>query len=232
MFLRTFWLVLVCFSSQAATFQPSSIEAQLKEADGVIIGYFLKSKSIVLDNGKVATQMMFKMNKEFGLQSDFYGMDEVIIHYPGGTIDGKSTVVDGVPKFVVGEKIALLTKNVDNRYWALNLGLGTYKIINYGHEVMLINSLFPEDPKVGQMRLEDFEKTLKVVKGSHLKVVRNIQTPDTEAAPLRGPASVSDKKSTSSDSKETPNSLSTLWLIGFLAFSGGLFKVIRKKGLN
>lgn len=111
----------------ATTFRIQPIENQIKEADGLFQGNFLRKKTIALEDGRLATQMIFKMSKEVGLQSDFFGMDEVIVHYPGGTLNGITSQVDGVPEFVSGEKVVLFIRNVDNRYWGLNLGYGSFK---------------------------------------------------------------------------------------------------------
>jgi hypothetical protein len=235
-----FWLgtCLFSFSLGATTFQLQDVKQQLKAADGVMMGNFLKSKGVVLENGSIATQMIFKMNREYGLQSDLFGMDEVIVHYPGGRVGDRFTQVDGVPQFVSGEKVALMIKNVNNRYWGLNLGMGTYKVINYGKEVMLINSLFPDNPQIGQIRLDEFEKSIKFIKGTGLKTVyMNDYPSEVDKDQRRMPASLVEegkKRSIASKSEQVENEgadvgLQTYWLIGVLAFLGGLFRFMRQK---
>ncbi len=221
----------------ATVFRIVDTSEQIKEADGIIIGRYLSSKSIRLENGSIATQMFFKMDKEFGLRSDFFGMDEVIIHYPGGTLDGTKTTVEGVPQFVMGEKIALYTKSVQNRYWGMNLGFGAYRVINYGKDIMLVNTQFPEDPRVGQIRLGEFERLVKTIKGSNLKLVQSTQYMENpESFRERKPASVIEGKNRSlasvndhGENSSEPRSLDIIWLIGFLAFCGGIFRLSRQK---
>lgn len=230
-------ILIFALNAGATTFQPVDTVDQIKEADGIIIGHFLKEKSVRLEDGTIATQMIFKMDKEFGLRSDFFGMDEVIVHYPGGTIGEESVHIGGIPKFVSGEKVALYTKSHENRYWGLNLGFGTYRVIDYGNNVMLVNSIFPEHPRVGQIKLVDFEKMVKTIKGSNLKVVQSaqfIENPDAFAA--RQPASSPEGKNRTlaSENEETDNtsesrSISAYWLLGLLAFFGGLFRMNRQK---
>ncbi len=227
-------LILTSFAAFGTSFQKVGVETQIKEADGIVIGHYLKSKSVMLENGKVATQMVFQLKKEFGLQSEFYGINEVIVHFPGGTYQGLTTLVHGVPKFVVGEQIALLTKSIDNRYWGLNLGYGTFKVINYGKDIILVNSLFPEDPKVGQVRLEDFEKTVRAIKGENLKVVKNTQyipsidNQRTPASVIQGKNRTIASKNVHEDNRGESSSLNIFWLVGFLAFIGGVFRMIRQ----
>ena len=218
------------------TFSVQPIEQQIKESDGLLEGNFLKKKSVTLENGTLATQMFFKMNKEVGLQSDFYGMDEVIVHYPGGVKDG------GLPEIVSGERVVLFIRNIDNRYWGLNQGFGTFKVINYGKEVMLVNSVFPQHPQVGQVSWEYFEKAVRRIKGSSLKIVQTLDyplAPDAEQAlsqdPIREPAEATaveiKKRIIASDSiveieqQEPRPNLPVFWLIVGLGFFGGIFRL-------
>ena len=230
------FLLFISFSVSSTTFKPVGVDVQLKEADGVIIGHYLKSKYIQLEDGSFATQMIFKMNKEWGMQSDLFGMDEIIIHYPGGSMNGNTSVVQGVPKFVVGEKVALLAKNVDNRFWGLNLGFGSFKVINYGNETMLINSVFPQDSQVGQIKLKDFELLVKEIKGSNLKAVSTIQNlSPSEMGRL--PASYRQEKSRAiasdvfaEDNKAERPAFNVYWLLALLAFSGAFSRFLVKRG--
>ena len=234
--------LLFAFPIGATTFIPQPISQQIKEADGIIIGLFLKSKSVKLESGTIVTQMVFKMNKEFGMQSDLFGMDEVIIHYPGGTVGAESIRIEGVPEFVPGEKIALMVKSVQDRYWGMNLGFGSFKVLRYGRETLLINYVFPGDPKVSQMKLEDFEKTVKLIKGRSLRVVlspdfsadKKVVAPrvpaSKEAVKARSTASHSfeEKDREEASAMETDNNISVLWLIGLLSLMGGVFRFMRQ----
>ncbi|HXH73344.1 MAG TPA: hypothetical protein VNJ08_00145 [Bacteriovoracaceae bacterium] len=229
-----FLLIFLSFSSWATTFSLQSMDQQIKEADGVIVGHYLKSKSIKLDSGTVATQMIFKVQLEWGMQSELFGMEEVIIHYPGGKIGDLQVQVQGVPHFVVGEKVALFVKNIDNRYWGHNLGFGTFKIVSYGKETMLVNTLFPTDLRVGQVKMEQFESKVKFIKGSSLKVVRNDYPTSPEGT--RSPAAVNDGKKRAiaskieqADNREDQSSLNVYWLISILALAGGITRLVRAR---
>lgn len=238
-------LILLSFSLGATTFQVQEVKEQLKSADGVMIGHFLRSKGIQLENGTIATQMIFQMKKEYGLQSDLFGMDEVIIHFPGGRVGQFRSEIQGVPKFTPGEKVALMIKNVDNRYWGLNLGMGSFKVISYGQDTILVNTIFPDDPKIGQVKLEEFEKDIRLVKGSNLKTVMAPQYPiemDEVQGAQRLPASVNEEyspeegknrsiasKAEAVQNEEDQENASIYWLICVLALLGGIFKFLRLK---
>jgi len=230
------WFIVLAFYSTcfATTFRPTSMQDQMRSSDGVIFGHYLKSKSIKMDDGRIATQMFFKMIKEYGMNSELYGTDEVIVHYPGGKIDGVTSFVQGVPKFAPGEKIALFVRSVDNRYWGLNLGLGSFRVVNYGPEVMLINSLFPDDPKVGQVKLEDFEASVRSIKGQGMKTVL---TPSLDEDVDRIPASVEAGKkrsiasaSVEGENREVPAGISIYWLLTCLALLGAYYRTFKRKG--
>ena len=234
------FILLLVFSASlgATTFKPQPIEQQITESDGVFQGNYLKSETVELENGTLATQMIFKMSKEVGLQSDFFGMDEVIVHYPGGKLGDKHQKVDGVPEFIPGEKVVLFIRSIENRYWGMNLGFGTYKVINYGNETVLVNYIFPLHPTVGQIGIQDFEKLVKKIKGNNLKIVRTLEYPTTpgQSVVQRVPASGTEgqnrtlaSKSEQLDNQEDQPSLNVLWLIVALGFIGGLFRMSSRK---
>jgi hypothetical protein len=232
--LRFLILFLLTSSLWGTTFQEVSIEDQMHEADGIVLGHYLKSRSVKLEDGIIATQMIFKLKKEWGLQSELFGMDEIIIHYPGGSIGEETVKIQGVPQFLMGEKVALFTKNVGGRFWGLNLGLGTFKVINYGTETLLINSIFPQNNNVSQVKLEDFEHKVRRIKGSNLKIVMSPQYFEDEDG--RIPASLEEGKKRAvastleaEDNKDEQPSLSTFWLITLLALAGALSRLLREK---
>lgn len=231
-------LLVLSGSLQATTFKPQPVEQQIKESDGLFQGNYLKSKTVELENGSLATQMVFKMTKEVGLQSDFFGMDEVIIHYPGGKLNDKHVKVEGVPEFVPGEKVILFIRSIDNRYWGMNLGFGTYKVINYGKETVMINYIFPLHPQIGQISFSHFEKLVKQIKGSSLKVVKTMQYPTApdQSQITRLPAMDSEgqnrtiaSKSEQLDNQEDQPNLNAFWLILALGIIGGLFRMSSRR---
>jgi hypothetical protein len=230
-------ILLLVFPTYGTVFQMQSVDQQIKEADGIINAHFLKKRSIKLDDGSLATQMIFKLNQEYGIESDHLGTNELIVHYPGGAIGDEIVKVEGVPEFVEGENIIVMIKGNADRFWGMNLGFGTFKIINYGNEKIIVNTLFPRDPKVGQIKLEEFENSVKRIKGVALKVVNNPYFP-TEKDSFqisRIPASLEHGKNRAiaSTSKQEENrqgqSLNLWWLVCLLGLMGGMFRFYRHK---
>lgn len=231
-------LLLLSFPVGATVFQMQTIDQQIKESDGIIIGHYLRKKSIRLENGSLATQMIFKMNREVGMQSELFGMDEIIIHYPGGKLGDEHVRVDGVPEFVSGENVVLMVKSSQDRFWGMNLGFGSFKVINYGHEKMIVNTLFPNDRQVGQVKMEEFEKIVKQIKKSSFKLVMAPSYPtETDSSTGRVPASVEEEgknRAIASISEEEENrknhtEFTSVWLVLLLAVMGGFFRLIRQK---
>lgn len=232
-------LLIMSVPVYATVFQKQPLQQQIRESDGIVVGHYLRQKGVMLEDGSIATQMIFKMNKEVGLQSELFGMDEVIVHYPGGRIKDQIVKVEGVPSFIPGESVVLMVKSKKDRYWGMNLGFGTFKVINYGNEKIIINTIFPEDRNVGQVKYEDFEKIVKRLKGSGLKVVHapayQIETDQIEEtrepasliqpAKIRAIASKSDK----TENTESSPGFSNLWLVLILAVMGGTFRFMRTK---
>ena len=229
-------LVLLSLSLQATVFDRQPVERQIREADGIFIGHYLRKKSLRLEDGSIATQMIFKMSRETGLQSELFGMDEVIVHYPGGTVGEDTVRVDGVPEFVSGENVVLMIKSNQDRFWGMNLGFGSFKVVNYGKEKMIINTLFPNDRNVGQKKLEEFERLVKSIKGSSLRTVAAPLNP-TDSQGQRLPASdltsIGKNRSIASNSDQGQNgdgqSVNSLWLVLTLASMGGVFRLLRQR---
>jgi hypothetical protein len=225
--LKLFLFLLFIQSVSATSFRPQPIEQQIKESDGIFLGHYLKKKSVKLEDGSLATQMYFKMSKEVGLQSEFFGLDEIIVHYPGGKLGDQHIHVEGVPKFVQGEKVVLFIKNINQRYWGMNLGFGSFKMVNFGKETVLVNTIFPDLPKIGQVKWGDFELAVKSIKGLNLRTIDSFER--EQIVPNRLPASEGQNRSLASVSEEAQNNheapiLNIFWLVVILGIAGGIFR--------
>lgn len=236
-------LIFFSITTHATVFMKQTVAEQVQDADGIVLGHYLKSKTVELEDGSLATQVIIKMTQEMGMQSDFLKMDEIIVHYPGGTKDGRTVRVDGVPRFVEGEKVAIMIKNTEDRYWGMNLGMGAFKIIKYGKENILVNTVFPEDKKIGQISLEEFETTVRKVKGTDLRFVYSpIEIPSTSSSNSeRKPASVEKEemgknRTIASEAEELQNqenksAIEMGWFVAILALLGGYYQ-LKRKGNN
>lgn len=235
MFRLPIFALLMLFSTQvsATIFMPQPLESQIHEADGILVGQYLKQEAIELENGSIATKMFFKVDKEHGLQTDVFHTNEVIVHYPGGMLPDRGVKVDGVPDLMPGTPVVLMIKNIENRFWGMNLALGTFHIVKYGEEKYLINKVFPTQAGLGQTKYTDFEKLFRKVKGENLKVVRSGERFEEQQA-SRSIASSTDIEeevgnfrkvaatSEKADNIEETSLGQIWWLVGFLAFLGAV----------
>ncbi len=217
-----FFILFIALPVQATTFMRVSVEDQLKASDSIFIGHFLEQKSILVEDGTIATQMTFKLSKEYGFNSQMFGMEEIFIHYPGGSWEGESVVVEGVPAFSPGERVAILGRNIDNRFWGLNLAMGSYKIVNYGKETLLINNVFPSDPLNSQIALSDFEHKVKEIKGSSLRVVQSLELMEQNESSEGKKRSIASIDAPEENEQERASRPGTFWLLVFLGLAGAI----------
>jgi len=120
----------------------------------------------------------------------------------------------------------------------MNLGFGSFRVVNYGKDKMLVNYVFPHHPEVGQVTFEYFETAVKAVKGASLKVVHSMDYPTApfQSGIQRLPAAVTEgqnralaSKSEQLDNQEDQPNLSIFWLVVALGFTGGLFRMSNRK---
>lgn len=163
-----FYLILavsvISFVAHSTVFRPLSIKKHLQESSGVIQGEVTSISSELDENNKIVTRVNIKAEKWIG---DYYiENEEVSVFYPGGQVGSQGRFIDGSPKFSLGENVVLLTKSADDYQWVSNLGLGKYSVKRIGEEKIIVNQIFPTEPKMGQIKLNDFYEIAKEIKGS------------------------------------------------------------------
>jgi hypothetical protein len=119
--------ILLISVAWATTFQPLPVEKLIAPADAILLGDFLTSKTVELEDGTLATEARFKIEKELGLDAEDFGLSEIKVFYPGGKRGDKVVTVEGAPSFVPGEKnVVLLSLQADGRLWVQGLAMGTF----------------------------------------------------------------------------------------------------------
>ncbi len=153
----------------ATSFQPVSNQAMIQEADIIVKGTYISKNYQRLEDGKIATELIFEVQSEYGLNSKEIKIEEVSIYYPGGKIGDVIQQIEGIPEFLPGQKSLILARVLDDgRVWGLSLGLGTYHVVKMGSKEMLINSIFPSDALMSSWDWEYFQDKVKKIKSEKM----------------------------------------------------------------
>jgi len=209
--------LLVVSATWATTFQPVPIEKLIQPADAILVGDFLSSKTVELEDGTLATEARFKIEKETGLDAEDFGLTEIKVFYPGGKLHDRVQMIDGAPQFISGEKnVVFLNQHEDGRLWVQGLAMGTFKVVKIGQQTLLINSVFPSHPELSRQDMDKFLRKVSNLKAKPLKAVYSdkythelekdrLRTVADERGNSRSIASTSEDK----DNKAEPNVMSS-----------------------
>jgi hypothetical protein len=230
------WSLLVitnffAISAWATSFQVVPLDKLLTPADAILLGDYLNSKSVELEDGMIATEAVFKIEKELGLDAEDFGLSEIKVYYPGGKVGDKVVSIEGTPQFISGEKsLLLLTNGPDGRIWVQGLAMGTFKVVRVGKKSLLINSVFPGSPELSQIEITQFMRKVSAVKGENLKEInsdkyvresekqRSLQVASKAQGNSRSIASARDN----TENRTEPNLMNSFWLVTILGFLGAL----------
>jgi hypothetical protein len=98
---------------------------EIERASAIVVGRVLASHS-------EASQFGIETVTTIALEEAIKGTagNVVQVHTPGGTLDGETRLVPGVPTFADGERVLLLLyQREDGAYVISNLGLGTFRFV-------------------------------------------------------------------------------------------------------
>jgi hypothetical protein len=217
----------------ATSFHPVPIEQLIETSDAIVVADFLGSKSIVLEDGMIATESRFRLETEVGLAAFEHGFRDILVYHPGGLVQGKALQVEGVPRFVIGEKNVLMLKALDDgRLWVQGLAMGTFKMVRIGDQNLIINPIFPDDHRLSMIKFDTFQAKVDSIKKQALRAVDSdkyvlemektrkfVPNPDPRTAgKSRSVASVEAPR----DNGREPNVMDSFWLITMLSTLGVL----------
>ena len=164
------WLRLVMFSlglpflssdAQGTSFTAVPLEAQVRNAEGVIWGKFTGSASKRIA-GEVVTEASFELLAVSGVApSEIVNKKNFKVVYPGGTWQGITYKILGTPRFKRGEEVVLFIIKGRYGFQLVNLGLSKYRvernIRDNKKQISFSNSIFNEHPELGNISLETLE---------------------------------------------------------------------------
>ncbi len=135
----------------ATVFFPMPIDKQVEEASAgaeVILNntHVFKSTSNL-----IMTEYHFKVAESYSLSRDDLDNNELVLTLPGGSFEGRTSVIDGAPEFKLGEKVFLLLKKIESKIYLSNFSLGKYKIQDIGGKTYYVSEVFPLNPNMGRI---------------------------------------------------------------------------------
>ena len=212
----------------ATTFIPLSLDKQLEEADGVVLGEFKGLEYRKINDGRILTEATFKIIKSAGIkQSEIVNKNNFKVVYPGGEWQGLVYKVSGAPKFFKDEKSLLILKNTPYGYSVKGLGMGKYEIYKEFDKTYYKSAVFPGHAKLGKISSKTLNNSLEkmlgeslVTKSSDLFVFKSNTTKKVKSEG-RAPASVGNSRTVAEqlDKKEEEAS-NPYWLVILFAFMG------------
>lgn len=151
-----------------------TIHSQVEVADAIVIGHYLDQKLVIHDDSEIL-QISLKLNKEFGLNPTLAGFGEILINFkkPKKLSELEESVINRGTQFIPGEKLAIILKVVEGRFWPVYGALSLYRVINFGDKKMLINSVFKDKTLVTQMESMVFENKVQRIKNFSMKKIEN-----------------------------------------------------------
>ncbi len=227
----------------ATTFIPISFERQIKDSDAIIQGTYVTQFSKKLADGNIATEFLFDVEKSQGLKnSELRGYTNFKVLSLGGDWQGETYKVHGAPRFKKNESVILFLKKDKHGYWIQNLSLGKYKLKQVGTEVLMISSVFPYHPQMGQIKVEDFYSKVEKIKvvtlvdynPDYSKAGYHLRKPATNSFESHHVTIKKNDKKEASKTHRVPNSLpkeemNIWWLIVLFALMGGISSILIKK---
>lgn len=230
--MRFFCLALVFISistgSLATTFIPVSIKKQIKESGKIVEGRVI-SQEAKREKGMIVSSIQLLADKWVGIQMD---SDIINVHFPGGQMGDEVYKVEGSPEFELGEKVVLMLVEQDGKFWVNNLGLGKYSIRSLGKQDVLVNQIFPNHPKVGQISVDKFHRLTEWVTKKKFKErfkdkyeINKDKAQRSRVMHRNLGRSVASFEDVSRGEKE---SIPAIWLVFILGILGGIVRIIRR----
>lgn len=155
--LKKVWLIFILVLANAAfatMFFPLSFDKQIDEATSAAEVKLLSFRVFKNSAGAIMTEYSFEVLESYNLNQKDLDQGHLKLVMPGGTLDGITSMVDGAPVFLNGEKTFLLLKKIESRLYLSNFTLGKYKIQSYEGKDFYVSEVFPTDQNIGRISKE------------------------------------------------------------------------------
>jgi len=120
-------LLVVSVESQAASFVVPPDRRMVEQAEAIVVGSALASRTELTEDNRIVTITTFSLEEvvKGGITADTIEIVE-----PGGTYENRSTIIPGVPRFENGQRYALFLIRPAENWMVLNLVLGKFSFVS------------------------------------------------------------------------------------------------------
>lgn len=160
------FICLLVLQAAATSFVPVSIRDQIESSDGIVQGEVVAVSSERDPKRGIVSKVFIRADRWLGARVE---QNHIELFYPGGTLGEEGVKVHGSPRFKPGEKVVVLSKRHNGKWWVQNLGMGKFALKKVGTGKVLVNQIFPNTPDVGQMPLDSFLLLAREIKDQKFK---------------------------------------------------------------
>jgi hypothetical protein len=196
------FILFIAKNSFGAKLNPLPIENQFRNTAAVIHARYKGSSYKKLPNEMVLTEFSFKILDSVGIeQVKIINKNHFLVFSPGGIWQGLVYNSRGRVTFQPGEEVVLLLKESGQGFELQNQGLSKYKKIIENGEIYLSSSEFPSHPKLGKIRIAEFNRLVKNKFGKELTVILEDDSISNKTLIMK-PKKLPERKITSLPNKE------------------------------
>lgn len=138
----------------ATMFSKISLEKQVEEATSGVEVKLEETRVFKNDTGLIMTEYSFNVLESYNFSPEDLKDQKLKISMPGGTFNGMSTMIDGAPQFVKGDRSFLLLKKINSNIYLSNFTLGKYSIQELDGKTYYVSDVFPMDQEIGKISKE------------------------------------------------------------------------------
>jgi len=133
----------------------------VEEATSGVEVYLNSTKVFKNALGGIMTEYSFNVLEAYNLSNDELDDQKLKLIMPGGTLEGKTSMIDGAPKFNLKEKTFLLLKKIESTIYLSNFTLGKFRVEEEKGKVFYVSDVFPTDPNVGKIEKNKMLELMK-----------------------------------------------------------------------
>ncbi len=214
----------ICILELYTHANPLSFEKQLKSSEGVILGQFLGSNSKRLRDGKIVTEVNFKVVKSVGIDQRFMlNTNFFKFYFDGGVWNGVEVRNLNKPLFQKDSDYVVLLEKTSFGFKLHNDKSGVYDLIENARESSVVSQAFPTHPEYGSASIDQFNLWVRIVHGNYLEEIHSDRYIHRgKKRDGRAPASLTEKQS------EKKSSIHIIWYAVLLGVFGALHIRSRK----